>query len=395
MPSSWTGLILARRSAVPDNPLIRVAQFSNATVRAGAEEVAFGLFRGLNPERFRSYLVCPPPLLDAFSDLPRDERVLGLDLQNPWQWPQNRDFMKFLKKERIDILHAHMTRAALAAVPLARWAGVPVVVQTCHGREAWRQSWASRQFWVDRRIAAWTDVTIAVSESTKSYLVAEKKLNPGKIVVIPNGRSMNGCQLEPASAERLRADLGVVPGSAVLGVFARLEEQKGHKYLLEALPTIEAQVGAVTVLLVGDGILRPSLEKQANEMGLAGKVIFTGHRYDAPHIMAVCDLIVLPSLYEGMPLVPIEAAALGKAVVATSVDGTLEVIENGVTGLLAPPRDPAQLAGAITRLILNPSLRETLGQNARARARGLFSQERHLRDTAACYERLREHVSPA
>ncbi len=301
--------------------------------------------------------------------------------------------MKFLKAERIDILHAHMTRAALATVPLARFAGVPVVVQTCHGREAWRQSWASRQFWVDRRIAAWADATIAVSEAAKNYLVTEKRLEPDTITVIPNGRSTAGCRLEPAYAERLLAELGVAKGSPILGVFARLEEQKGHRFLLEALSAVKARVGAVTVLLVGEGVLRLSLEKRAAELGLAESVVFTGFRKDAVQLMSLCDLVVLPSLYEGMPLVPIEAAALGKAVVATSVDGTPEVIVDKVTGVLVPPRDSAALAEGIIQLILDPGLRHALGERARVRARELFSQERHLRDSAACYERLLEQRS--
>jgi glycosyltransferase involved in cell wall biosynthesis len=378
---------------VHDKHLIKVVQFSSATVRAGAEEVALELFRGLDPEKFRTYLICPTPLLEAFGESPSNGRVLGLDLQNPWQWPQNREFMKFLRTERIDVLHAHMTRAALAAVPLARLAGVPVVVQTCHGREAWRQSWASRQFWIDRRVAEWVDATIAVSEAAKNYLLTEKNLDPSKIIVIPNGRNTNGCGLEPADAERLFAELGVAKGSPVVGVFARLEEQKGHRFLLEALSAVKARVGTVTVLLVGDGILRSSLEKSAAELGLAGCVVFTGYRKDALQLMSICDLVVLPSLYEGMPLVPIEAAALGKAVVATSVDGTPEVIVDNVTGVLVPPRDPAALAEGIIRLMLDPGLRRALGERARDRARELFSQERHLRDSAACYERLLEQRS--
>ncbi len=373
-----------------DRSILRVVQFSNATVRAGAEEVALGLYRGLNPERFRTYLVCPPPLLEAFGESSREGRAWGLDLQNPWQWPENRKFLKFLKTERIDILHAHMTRAALATVPLARMAKVPVVVQTCHGREGWRRSWASRQYWVDRRLAKWTDATIAVSESTKGYLITEKKLDPNRIVVIHNGRNLNGSQPEPVNLERLRAKLGLVTGKPVVGVFARLEEQKGHRFLLDALPAVQDRVGAFTVLLVGDGRLRPAMEKRAEELGIRKSVEFMGYRQDAIQLMALCDLVVLSSLYEGMPLVPIEAAALGKAVVATSVEGTCEVVVDGLTGILVPPRDPVALADGIIRLILNPCLRNEMGERARSRARELFSEERHLRETAACYESLLE-----
>ncbi len=379
-----------RRSELHHRPILRVVQFSNATVRAGAEEVALGLFRGLNPDRFRTYLVCPPPLLKAFGEPSRDGRAWGLDLQNPWQWPENREFLSFLKAECIDILHAHMTRAALATVPLARIAKVPVVVQSCHGREGWRRNWASRQFWVDRGLAKWTDATIAVSESTKRYLITEKKLDPGKIVVISNGRNLNGSPPDPAYLARLRQTLGLVTGGPVVGVFARLEEQKGHRFLLDALPAVRERVGAVTVLLVGDGRLRSALENRVEELGLAKTVTFTGYREDAIQLMALCDLVVLPSLYEGMPLVPIEAAILGKAVVATAVEGTSEVIADGLTGILVPPRNPPALAQGIVRLILNPGLRNEMGKRGRARARELFSQERHLRDTAACYEGLFE-----
>ncbi len=357
-------------------------------MRAGAEEVALGLFRGLDPERYRTYLVCPPPLLEAFGESSRDGRAWGLDLQNPWQWPQNREFLRFLKTERIDILHAHMTRAALATVPLARIAKVPVVVQSCHGREGWRRSWTSRQFWVDRRLAKWTDATIAVSESTKRYLITEKRLDPGKVVVICNGRNLNGSPADPAYLGCLREKLGLVTGRPVIGVFARLEEQKGHRFLLDALPEVLGRVGAVRVLMVGDGRLRPAMEKRVEELGLTENVTFTGYREDAIQLMALCDLVVLPSLYEGMPLAPIEAAVLGKAVVATAVEGTGEVIADGLTGILVPPRNAPALAEGIIRLILNPGLRNEMGKRGRARACELFSQERHLRETAACYEGL-------
>jgi glycosyltransferase involved in cell wall biosynthesis len=377
---------------MPNGRRIRVLQFLCSTVRAGAEEVALDLARGLDPERFRSYLVCPRSLLATFRDEWRvaDAEALALTLHSPWQIGSARRFVKFLRSHQIDVVHAHMVRASVVAVPLARLAGVPVVVQTCHGREAWRKSWLRRRYWIDRIIGAWSDVTIAVSESTRDYLLQEKQLDPRKVVVIRNGRSLAGFTPSPDREEHLRAEFGVRPGAAVLSVFGRLEEQKGHRYLLEGLPLVLAQVPEVKVLLVGDGSLRGQLELQAQSRGLGDCVLFTGYRHDWKDLMALSDLVLLPSLYEGLPLVPIEAAALGKPVLATAVDGTREVVVDGFTGRLVPPAQSGPFAQALIELLRHPEQRRRLGEGAQARARDLFSLERQLLQTADVYSQLVE-----
>lgn len=372
------------------NGKIRVLQFLNESVRAGAEEVAFEIFRRLDPKRYQSYLVCPPALVKEFSrDWQGENSVMHeLKLDDPWQVPQAHRFVSFLREEKIDVVHAHMIRGAMAAVPLARLAGVPVVVHTCHGREVWRKSWLKRQFWIDRRITDWSDATIAVSEATAAHLLNDKKLDAKKVKVIRNGRTVNGFKPEPGALDALRASLGIEPGSSVVGVFARLEPQKAHKYLIEALPAILGKISHLKVLFVGDGALRRELEEHVEGLGLKEAVVFTGYRHDSMALMSLCDLIALPSIHEGMPLVPIEAAALGKAVVATAVDGTKEVVANGDTGILVPPEQPQALAGAITRLLLNPDERRKMGERGRARANQEFTLERQIQVTANFYEEL-------
>ena len=376
---------------MPGDNQIRVVQFLNGTVRAGAEEVALELARGLDPDKFRNYLVCPQQLLDTFNDDWEGPSTVTwpLSLDVPWQFPEARQFIKFLRREKIDVVHAHMIRAALAAVPLARLAGVPVVVHTCHGPEVWRTSWLKRNYWIDRRIAAWSDATVAVSESTAAYLKQTKGINPREIKLIRNGRPMNvWSKPNQAQQERLRADFRILPSDKVVGVFGRLEEQKGHRFLLEALPAILRKVTGLKVLFVGDGVLRETLERDVHAKGLDRSVILTGYRRDCMRLMAICDLVALPSLYEGMPLVPIEAAALGKPVVATAVDGTREVVADGVTGVLVPPGQPAPLARALTELLLNPERLLAFGERAHKRAQELFSLDRQLQETGALYATL-------
>ncbi|HWT77777.1 MAG TPA: glycosyltransferase family 4 protein [Candidatus Methylomirabilis sp.] len=358
--------------------------------------MALDLVRGLDPGRFRSYLVCPRSLLETFGCEWRvaDAEALALSLYLPWQIGPARRFVNYLRSRQIDVVHAHMVRASVVAVPLARLAGVPVVVQTCHGREAWRTSGLRRRYWIDRLIGGLSDATIAVSESTRDYLLQEKQLDPRKVVVIRNGRSLAGFTPSPDRQERLRAEFGVRPGEAVLGVFGRLEEQKGHRYLLEALSLVLDQVPEVKVLLVGDGSLRGQLEFQAQSHGLCGCVLFTGYRYDWKDLMALSDLVLLPSLYEGLPLVPIEAAILGKPVLATSVDGTREVVVDGFTGRLVPPGQSRPFAEALIELLRHPELRLRLGEGAQVRALDLFSLERQLLQTSDLYSQLVEGTTP-
>lgn len=369
---------------------IRVAQFLTATVRSGAEEVALELVRGLDPQQFQRYLVCPPELLAAFGDdwrMPGVE-ALSLDLGRPWNMARAWKLVRFLRDRKIEILHTHMSRAALAGVPLARLAGVPVALNTCHGREAWRTGRGWNGYWVDRRLHAWSDATVAVSLATRDYLVGEKKLDPAKVVVIRNGRSMASFQRDAAVEAGLRAELGLGAEDPVAAVFGRLEQQKGHRYLIEALPSVLARLPRFKVLFVGDGQLRAELESLAADRGVSSAVVFTGYRKDWKHLMSLCDFVVLPSLYEGLPLVLIEAGAMGKAVVATRVDGSREVVEDGATGILVPAGEPEPLAQAIVSLALDPGARRRMAAAGRERATGIFSLERQLEATAELYRRV-------
>jgi glycosyltransferase involved in cell wall biosynthesis len=381
---------------MPSDSRIRVLQFLVSSVRSGAEEVALDLVRGLDRERFRNYLVCPAPLLESFGQDWRagDAQAFALTLESPFQWTAARRFMSYLRSEKIDVVHAHMIRAAAVAVPLARLAGVPVVVHTCHGREAWRKKWLSRQYWYDRRITDWSHSTIAVSQSTRDFLVKEKKLDSSKVVVIRNGRHLNGFVADPTRREALRQEQGIRPDDLVVGVFGRLEEQKGHRHLIEALPKVLEKVPALHVLFAGDGSLRGKLEASVRSLCLGRCVHFLGYRQDWMNWMDASDLIALPSLYEGMPLVPIEAAAMGKPVIATAVDGTCEVVVDGETGVLVPPAQPGALAGALVMLLEDPERQKALGIAAERRAREHFSLERQLQETARLYERLLKEKQP-
>jgi glycosyltransferase involved in cell wall biosynthesis len=151
----------------------------------------------------------------------------------------------------------------------------------------------------------------------------------------------------------------------VVGTIGRLNEQKGHRYLVEAAATLLPSRPKAHVVIVGDGDQRDALKAQAAALGIAARVTLAGHRADVPALLGAIDVFAISSTYEGTPLALFEAMAAGKAIVSTAVDGCREVLEDGVTALLVPPRDGASLAAALGRVVDDAALRRSLADNAR------------------------------
>jgi glycosyltransferase involved in cell wall biosynthesis len=283
-----------------------------------------------------------------------------------------------------DIVNPHLFRSTLVAAPLAKTLGVARVVETYHGREAWRRGTLNGSFVVDRIVSRCVDRVIAVSEAARNFLVRVKRIPADKVVVIPNGRDLTRYRPGRDRAEIRRA-LGLGADAAVIGVIGRLEEQKGHAYVLDALPRVAARFPHARLLVVGEGSLRGALEQRCREVGLGGSVIFTGFRTEVPRLLDAMDLVVLPSLYEGMPLTAIEASAMGKPVVATNVDGTGEVVVDGETGRLVPPADVSALGDAILELLADPDASRRMGQAGLRRSWDRFELGVQVAATAEAY----------
>jgi glycosyltransferase involved in cell wall biosynthesis len=204
------------------------------------------------------------------------------------------------------------------------------------------------------------------------------------VVVVPNGRDLSTFR-PGVGREALRKELGLDRTVPLVGVVGRLEPQKGHAYLFEAWPSIVAEFPDARLLVVGDGSLRPRLEARAQELGVAGSVLFAGFRADIPRVLDAIDVLALPSLYEGMPLTAIEASAMGRPVVATAVDGTPEVIREARTGRLVPPADPGALSRAIRGVLRDPLGAARMGRAGRDFVIDRFDVHRHVAATARVY----------
>ncbi len=369
---------------------LSVLYFSNSLVRGGAEEHVLTLLRRLDRTAFCPHLVCTPEVAAALRpDLPDDVEVIPLTLRKPAHLGAAFELARILCSRRVDVLHSHLFYGSLFASPIGWLCRVPLIIETPHVREHWRAGWFKSRYVVDRLVGRCVDRYIAVSEANARYLVRDKGLPPRKVIVIRNGSDLGRFDPSARPPAGLRSGLGLDENDPVLLVLARLEPQKGHGVLLDAMPAILREFPRARLICVGEGILRAALEEQATRLGLAESVRFVGYRANVGDWLALADLTVLPSFYEGLPLVAIESLAAGKPVVATAVDGTPEVIVDGETGLTVPPGDARALARAICHLLGDADERRRLGHAGRRWAEQEFSAEAQIASTENLYRQVR------
>jgi glycosyltransferase involved in cell wall biosynthesis len=228
------------------------------------------------------------------------------------------------------------------------------------------------------------DHLIAVSSSIVRKIEDEGRFGA------PVSLIYNGIDLERYDSQlpccTLREEYGLPPEGPMVGVVARLEPEKGHPTLLEAWPLVLAEYPTATLFIIGEGSRRVALEAQAADLGIAGSVVFTDRRDDVPAVTKALDVAVLPSYREAQGLTILEAMALSRPVVASNVGGIPEMIEDGVTGLLVPPHDAPALGAAITRLLRDHPLADTLARAGHDMVHERFCVELMVRAVETIYD---------
>lgn len=288
-------------------------------------------------------------------------------------------FVRTLRATHPAVFHAHLTwslscKYALAGALIGH---VPAVVATEHLYVD--VALTASQGWQHDVIARRVHRFIAVSRGVAGHLIDDLRIPPRKVVVIPNGISLERF----TGLDDGNRDSGAGNPATVL-IPARLDPQKGHRYALEAAVCLPG----VTFLLAGEGPERAYLYDLARDLGVSDRIHFLGHRSDIPELLAGSDLVCLPSLFEGLPLALLEAMAAAKPVVASNIPGIDEAVVDGETALLVPPGDSIALARAITRLLSDPPLAHQLGTQARARACEDFSSQVMAERIADVYRSL-------
>jgi glycosyltransferase involved in cell wall biosynthesis len=370
------------------NKRITVLHFTITEARGGVEEHILLLLRGLDRRHFRPVLVCPMALVEKFgSDIPTDVAVVPLAFRSLRHWKDGFQFARILRKYEVDVLHSHMFQASRLSSPIGRICDVPLIVETPHVREHWRTGWVKSTYVLDRLLGCFVDHFIAVSQANARYLIEEKGLPQSKIHVIRNGCNFNRLDSARKAPSDLKRELGFEPDDPVILVLGRLEPQKGHRVLLDSLVFVRKEFPAIRLVCAGDGGLRSELEERSRAHGMLDSVRFVGYQANVADWLALADLTVLPSFYEGLPLFAIESLASEKPMVATAVDGTAEVVLNEKTGLTVPPGKPMEMAAAIQRLLRDPTWAKDLARSGRKWVLEHFSEERQVQLTNEFYLR--------
>jgi glycosyltransferase involved in cell wall biosynthesis len=355
-------------------------------VGGGAKHV-YDLVRRLQDE-YTFIVACPDngPYFSRFKDI--GVRVVELPLTATS--PQS--FLRLLwviKRYGTEFVHVHGRKAGFYG-RLASWLARKPVIYSFHGLHYKKHGVLLRTLYVgiERTLTRHTDRVINVSCSERRECLDLGLLDAQRGLVIYNGIDWQAFDAVTVDVPRMKADLGIEPCDLIVGHVAKFDVQKAQDDLTSAIPWILSQCTEAKFLFVGDGALRPRIERQVAHLGVERRVVFTGFRHDVAALLKIMDVCTLPSRWEGLPLVLLEAMACRKPVVATRVTGNIDVVVDGVTGFLVPVGTPQALAEKIVLLLQDASLRAQFGHNGRERVEREFSLDGMVARTRSMYQEL-------
>jgi glycosyltransferase involved in cell wall biosynthesis len=363
--------------------MLKVLQLIPTLDRSGAEKQMVMLARGLPRDRFQvevAALTRSGPLEAELRDAGIPVTAIGKPLKlDPIALTR---LTRFLKAGSFDVVQTWIFAANTYGRVASQLAKVPVVVVSEMAVDLWK---GRSELWVDRKLSTWCDRLVGNSHAVVDFYrgigVPEDRL----AMIYSGVEDEEPPAIDPAA---VRAEFGFPPDAPLVLFAGRLAEQKRVDDLLKALDLVQHVQPDVRTLIAGDGPLRHRLEETATAYCLDGCVRFLGHREDVPRLLAAADLLVLPSSYEGLPNVVLEAMRFRKPVVATSAPGTTEVVIDGETGLLVPIGDQVRLARAIRDLVRDPAQARRLGEGGRARVEEHFTAAAMVAHFADLYEAL-------
>lgn len=391
---------------------IKVVHIITRLILGGAQENTLLTVEGLQKMGNYDVTLFTGPPLGPEGSLIEEAKKRGIKLviieslrRNIHPWLDFKSFFTIyilLRKGGYHIIHTHSTKAGILA-RIASWnASVPIIIHTIHGLPFFPYQHRFMNFLalnLERIVALFTDRIITVCD-VMAKKAHEAKVAPlDKFLTIYSGMELNEF-LNIKENKELKKSLGIKDGELVVGKIARLFELKGHRFLLKSAAEIISQFPNVKFLFVGDGILKDELKKQALELGIKDKVIFTGlvPREKIPDYISIMDILVHVSLREGLAKAIPQAFACGKPVVAFGIDGANEIIGDGKNGFLIPPPDipekkwrnyeSTRLSSRILTLLQDENLRKKMGEEGKKVVDPIFKVEYMVESINALYKQL-------
>lgn len=375
----------AGQARVSERRPIRVCHVSMCLLTGGLERLLVEFSRLHDNRQFAPQFVA----LDQLGPPADDIRNTGCDVTSlahvPGRLSRLRHLVRLFRNQGCDVVHTHNTYAHFYAAAAARWAKVPVIINSQHGRGC-GPGWKARtQFRIANRFA---DRVVGVSQDAANLCREEDPRSAKKTVAIHNGIDVDRFTFQGPDA------------NAAAITVARLSPEKDFPTLLRAVKLASVDVPQFRLQIVGDGPERQSLETLARELQVADRVEFLGERNDVPALLARAGFFVSSSLTEGISLTLLEAMSVGLPILATAVGGTPEIVVEGQTGHLVPAANPAALAGGIVSLCSRRDAWPAMGQLGRQRVEQHFSIRTMIREYETLYREClavkqhRQHQPP-
>jgi glycosyltransferase involved in cell wall biosynthesis len=381
-------------------PPVRMLHVITRLVRGGADENTLYTVRGLDKSRYLVDLVVGRDSELEHLDLPDNVRILPLDelVRDPNPWLDTVALLRLasiMRRGGYQIVHTHTAKAGFLGRLAAALVGTPIIVHTVHGVTFHEHlSRAQRFFYLllERVAARFTDQFVTVGEDVKDIYLRAGIGKAAAYETIYSGMPLEEyfAAADMSGTERtlVRSDLGYGPEHQVVAMAARLEDRKGHTYLLQAIAQLAPRYPGLRVLLLGEGLKRGAIVEEAVRLGISDRVQLAGHRTDLAPILAAVDVAVLTSLWEGLPRVLVQAAAAGRPILTFDVEGAWEVVREGKTGFIVPSKDIASFVERLDTLLSNREGADAMGAAGRERIGGEWTVETMVSRLDRMYRRL-------
>lgn len=371
--------------------MINVLYIIDSMFNAGAQTHIAGMIRGHDKNRFRPYLIClqeKGPLGEKLEAEGYPVAAYGLKrvyaLQAAWSYTQ---FIPFLRRERIDIVHAYLFSAQIYGIPPSRLAGVPLVIA---GRRDAGKYWTALRYLLARKFAnSFSHIQIANAQAVKEFVVREEGVPQDKVRIVANG--IDASRFSPQEGTVDRVDRPVL----TVGYVGSLTRVKQVEVLLRAAKRVLPECPRLRILIVGGGPVSTQrlvegqtdlwLKSRAHELGLSDHVVFTGARTHIQEELKGMDIFVMPSILEGMSNAILEAMATGLPVIAADSGGNRELVDEGGTGYLFPVGDDQRLGELLLDLLGSEEKRRAMGRAARQRVMEQFTVQRMVAEMERAY----------
>ncbi|KPJ58989.1 MAG: hypothetical protein AMJ42_02355 [Deltaproteobacteria bacterium DG_8] len=369
---------------------IKIAYIITSTGVGGAEKILYHTVTGLDYNQY-SVSICS---LKEKGEIAKELEKLGIEV-HCLHMANKEGFIgwlistiallklfSYLRRLKPTIVHSFLFRANILARIAGYLTGVPVIISSIRvmgGEKGYFH-------YFEGMTSFMVDHYIAVSESVKRYIVQKSKIPVEKISVIYNG--VNVRKHNSLQTQNVKAPFDIEAKDMILMTVGRLQKQKGHYYLFHAILKVRKEVAKIKLLIIGEGEEENNLKNLAESLDLTDQIIFTGLRFDVENILSMAKIFILPSLWEGMPNTLLEAMAAGRPVIATDVGGVPELVINGETGVLVPPKDSDALASAIIDLLQDELKAEKMGEVGRVRVEKIFNISKTLEKTENLYREL-------